>query len=76
MSNGDTVKIPGWAWTGGVIAACLLATGGMGTWVGATLIDNTKTLVDHEGRIKRVEGDNSKLFDRLDKVLERLEARP
>lgn len=72
-TNGDSVRIPGWMWSGGVIVALLFLTGGIGTWVGATLLDNGKLLVDHEGRIRRVESDYGRLFDKLDKVLERLE---
>lgn len=81
MSDGtdSIVKLPGWLWAGLVIGVVVVFTGGLGTWVGATLWDNNKTLVDHEGRIRRVESDSIKIDGKLDKILEkieRIEARP
>jgi hypothetical protein len=80
--NADSVRIPGWLWTGGVLVAlgsCLL---GITTWVIAGLAaanasNNTQEnqLVNHEVRITSTEKAIERIETKLDKILDRLESK-
>lgn len=88
MSNGETslVRIPGWAWSGLVLLALGACVTVIASWVGGELTLARETnatqstvLVDHAGRISRLEADGAKIDAKLERILEkleRLEARP
>ena len=72
------ITIPAWLWAGtGTIL--LLLVGGLGTWVGATLLDHDRRITVTESKIDgidksitRIELTVEKVDTKIDKLLDRL----
>jgi hypothetical protein len=67
--HGDTITIPTWLWVS-VGSLALLVVGGIGTWVGTTLNDNTSRLYTAEAKIESLEKQSDRMEQKLDRILE------